>query len=1315
VLLEGPTSRKLVVRALLDSGSTISLISTRAANSLQLPKTQTHITFSGIQDSSSAPSHALVNVSMSSLQTPNQPYQISAAVVPKVTGNLPLQGAAGVQNLPHLKDLELADPTFYLPGRIDLLLGENILSKLLKPDIRVGPEGTPIAWKTVFGWAIRGPFTPNVQETVRAATHVNIPTVINSTDQVLAKFWETEEPPAMNMALTPEEDQVQKHYDATHVYLPESRRYEVSLPRKPGVAALGDSRTQALQRYQANERALLRKGTWEPFQAVIQEYVDLGHAQPVPQPSLTTPEESYYLPMHGVVKSSSTSTKLRVVFDASAKTSSALSLNDTLLVGPTLYPNLDEILLRFRTYRIALTGDISKMFRQVQLAEQDRHLHRFLWRAQPSDKICDYQMNRVTFGVSSSPHLAVRTLQQTAQDHGAHLPNASWHVNHSFYVDDLLAGADTIEAANRLHKELRGMLEKGGFDLRKWRSSSDEVLNHINPSLLEKLPTKDLVDRHSASYPKALGVEWDSAQDTMATSITLPTAYTSTKRGIISDVAKTFDILGWLAPTILEMKILYQQLWEEKLGWDESVPEPYLTKHRNWRNQLPILAEVKIPRCYFAEEATLTTELHGFSDASEAAYAAVVYLRATYLVHEPTCRLVIAKTKVAPVKTISVPRLELCGASLLSKLLTTVRTSLNIPLEQVNAWSDSSIVLSWLDGTPKRYKTFVANRISAITKMVPPESWKHVPTEQNPADCASRGLSPTALRDHPLWWSGPPWLAWEPVRIPDQPTNDELVSLSTLETKAVACNTVNPVPPEWMELRCSSYHTQLCVTAWYLRAVHNFLARIHGHTERRTKNLILTSPEISSAEHFLFTQSQQRTFPTDLARLKAVPSKPLQSSSNLLPLNPFLGRNGLIQVGGRLSNATLSPSQKHPVILSGKDMLTKLLFEYDHVMLGHCGPTLLLSHVGSRLHILGARRLARSVCRDCVICKKAAAKTETQLMGQLPATRVTPTPPFTITGIDYAGPFTLKRGHTRKPVLVKAYLALFVCLATKAVHIEIVSDLTTEAFLASLKRFISRRGLPSEIHTDNGTNFQGARNDLSDLYRFLANSTSTAAINTYLLKQWITWHCIPQRAPHFGGLWEAAVKSTKFHLKRVVGSQRLDYEEFSTIATQVESCLNSCPLTSTTSHPVDGITILTPGHFLIGRALRAYPETVISSDTSLHKRWVLCQAIIHHFWRRWSAEYLQHLQKAGKWKTQKPNLKPGDVVVITDNTAFTNHWPMGLILKVFPGKDGLVRSVDVKTSTAVLRRPIAKLALLIRDESSNTAPQLTTEEPILSQ
>ena len=206
-------------------------------------------------------------------------------------------------------------------------------------------------------------------------------------------------------------------------------------------------------------------------------------------------------------------------------------------------------------------------------------------------------------------------------------------------------------------------------------------------------------------------------------------------------------------------------------------------------------------------------------------------------------------------------------------------------------------------------------------------------------------------------------------------------------------------------------------------------------------------------------------------------------------------------------------------------------------------------------------------------------------MGQLPPARVNPSPPFSVTGINYAGPFTLKRGHTRKPVLVKAYIALFVCFATKAVHLEIVSDLTTEAFLAALRRFVSRRGLPTEIHSDNGTNYVGARNDLADIYQFLSSDTTSSSIHSYLLTNRISWHCIPERAPHFGGLWEAAVKSTKFHLRRVIGLQRLDFEEFSTITTQVESCLNSRPICTTTSHCPDGIMMLTPGLLLVGHAL----------------------------------------------------------------------------------------------------------------------------------
>ena len=254
--------------------------------------------------------------------------------------------------------------------------------------------------------------------------------------------------------------------------------------------------------------------------------------------------------------------------------------------------------------------------------------------------------------------------------------------------------------------------------------------------------------------------------------------------------------------------------------------------------------------------------------------------------------------------------------------------------------------------------------------------------------------------------------------------------------------------------------------------------------------------------------------------------QPILNKSRLISLSPFLCQDGLLRVGGRLSKANLSKSQTPPIILYHKCSLVLSMFNYNHVALGHCGPTLLLSFVGIRLHIVGARQLARSVCRSCIICRRQSAKSEGQMMGQLPSQRVVPHYPFQVTGMDYAGPLTLKKGHTRKPVLIKAYLAIFVCFTTKAVHLEVIEDLSTEDFLAGLKRFIARRGLPSELHSDNGKNFIGAKNDLQLLYKFLQTKQVDASISKYLLSQCIDWFCIPERSPHFGGLWEAALKST---------------------------------------------------------------------------------------------------------------------------------------------------------------------------------------------
>ena len=1305
VTLTGPGGHTMPARALMDSGAAMSLVSSRIAQLLKLNLHRANIQFSGVQGTPCKAAKYTSNLSISPIQAKAPSIELAAAVVATVTNDLPAQELSSTTDLSHIANLQLADPNFHIPGRIDIILGADVYYRLLgKAPAVVGSILDPAAISTIFGWAITGPVRTHSHHTQSTPSlHYQLTPADLQLDLRMAQFWEMEEVDKAPEPLTSAEDQAQVHYDVTTSYSSDQLRYTVELPKKVDVPALGESRSQALSRYISNEKSIIRRKVWKPFQAVVQGYLDLGHAEPVP-PSLSLPREHYYLPMHSVTKQSSTTTKLRVVFDGSATTSTGISLNESLLIGPTLHPTLGAILIKFRSYPVAITADISKMYREVALAPKDRDLHRFIWRARPEDPVKDYRMTRVTFGVSASPYLAVRTLQQAAIDHGEGYPTAVTHILESFYVDDLLAGADSPGEAISLHHQLRGILAKGGFDLCKWRSNSKNVLSVIPSELQESVPVKEMAESHTTPYPKALGLEWDSRLDLMAPAIQPSEPFNTTKRGLVSDVSKTFDILGWIAPAVLVMKLLYQQLWLLKTGWDEQLPIELIQQHSKWRQQLPVLSSKQLPRCYYhLTQPTLTRQLHGFADASVKAYGAVIYVRSTYAEHPPIISLIISKTRVAKLKPSTIPRQELCAAVLLTELLTEAKGILEIADADVHCWSDSSIVLSWLDGHPRDYKVFVTNRINSILQVTSPQSWRHVPTADNPADCASRGLMPSELLTHTLWWDGPEWLRQEPFSIPWQPPRKPLLAPELRVSTVI--NSLSQSPPPLLETRYSSYHKLVTITAWCLR-FHAKLKRKKDtpHSEH------LTVKELHYAEQTLARRSQERSFAKE--RQALLHDRALSPSSRLLALAPYLDQDLLLRVGGRLSNSSLTLSQMHPVIIDASDMFTKLLCICLHTILGHCGPTLLLASLGRRFHIVNARRLTRSICSQCTVCRKASPRPRPQQLGELPADRVSTTPAFQSTGVDYAGPFTLKKGHTRKPVLIKAYLALFVCLSTKAVHIEVVSDLTTAAFIATLQRFIARRGCPTSIHSDNGSNFIGARNQLAQLYQFLQADSINSSIHQHLLAQRIVWDTIPERSPHFGGLWESAVKKAKYHLKRVVGSQVLTYEELATVSAQVEACINSRPLTAMTSHNQDGITPLTPGHFLLLKPPTAYPEyPSLPEEPCNLKKWQLCKSMVQHFWERWSREYLQTLQARTKWKTSTPNLLVGDIVILKEDKTFACHWPLARVTKTYPGKDGLVRVAQITTGNSTYKRPITKLALLHREESQETS--LTSLPPAI--
>lgn len=435
---------------------------------------------------------------------------------------------------------------------------------------------------------------------------------------------------------------------------------------------------------------------------------------------------------------------------------------------------------------------------------------------------------------------------------------------------------------------------------------------------------------------------------------------------------------------------------------------------------------------------------------------------------------------------------------------------------------------------------------------------------------------------------------------------------------------------------------------------------------------------MSQATDVLLRVAQQQSFPVEFELLKA--GKALPNKNRLLSLSPFMDSNNLIRVGGRLGNSHYDYNVQHPIILCSKHKLCQLLFDKYHKTLFHAGPQLLLATIRHNYWPLGGRLLAKKTVHSCIKCCRLKAETVQPIMGHLPTQRVQLEFPFLETGVDYAGPMLIADRKGRGCRLIKSYICIFVCLATKAVHLELVSDMTKEAFIAALNRFIARRGKPQNIFSDNGTTFVGAFNELANILKQTVNLTSE------MIEQGINFSFIPAYTPHFGGLWESAVKSVKHHLRRILGLAHLTYEEMSTCLIQIEAILNSRPITPLSSDPSD-LTPLTPAHFLLGRSLVFVPHPQVSNEkiTSL-SRFHRIEYLKQHFWARFSNEYILWLQQKTRWCKLKGELKEGAMVVIKDKNLPPLMWLLGRVTRLLPGKDNIARVADIKTKKGILRR-----------------------------
>lgn len=1282
VILKSNHGITTVLKAIIDSGSQACFISEKATQILKLHKSPVNATVSGMEAMKAKVKHE-VEFQLLSRWAKDFKLPIKAYVMSKhLTANVPSRTIMKTE-WPHLSKIQLADEDYFASGTIDLLLGVNEYAAILKRGLIKGPPGTPCAQNTHLGWILMGGTSERFQEKEKTTKvfkqEVNI-------DDLLKTIWEVDLD--TKRSLTLKEQQCEDIYSKTH-RRDKDGKYIVKLPfntdhlRSPE----GNTREIAKRRLEQLERRFIRnKELCQEYTEVMNEYIELKHMEEVPVNELGN--KSVYLPHHAVVRSDKESTKTRVVFDASCKGSNGISLNDELLSGPVLQDDLRSLIIRWRTHAVCFISDIQKMYRMIWVDKADTDLQRILWRNNVSQRIKDYRLLTVTFGTASAPYLAIKTLLQLADDEGSKYPEAATILREDLYVDDVMSGCDNVKEAVRISQDLKELLGLGGFQLKKWASNSRDFMETIDPN---ERSSNVLLKLNIDGIVKALGIQWNIGMDQLEYKLSLPPASNIiTKRNILSDIQKLFDPLGWIAPSLVMAKILIQQLWQEKVGWDEPLNQTLSEKWITMRSDLENVNEISIKRWMNTTNKD-NIEIHGFSDASVQAYGTVVYCRVLHSDGTVTSSIIAARTRVAPLKTISLPRLELCGALLLSRLLKQIQRAMRIPTSQIYAWTDSSIVISWLFGDTNKWKPFVANRVVEITTNLNCNQWHHVQSKDNPADIASRGMTVENLKKCDMWWNGPYWLRQPKIQFTKSNIKPTELEMRKNIVQSLKVTNIEDEGRNKLCLQFENFDTlkELLRTITYCR---RFLKQ-----KELQYNLdkIMTTEELRISLHICLKRAQEEEFKEEIDRLNI--KKTVKKCSKIKFLNPYLDEAGVLRVGGRLRHSGLVDESKHPIILGRNTKLTHLIVAEAHAKTLHGGIQLMLTYLRSKYWILRAKALVKQYIHRCLVCAKLNAKVRTQVMGDLPSVRVKPARAFLNSGVDFAGPIQILTTKGRGARTSKAYIAIFVCLATKAIHLELVSDLSSAAFISAFKRFCARRGRCTNIWSDQGRNFVAANKELSAAWKE-ASLQLDGEIADLLANDGTQWHFIPPYSPTFGGLWEAGVKSIKYHLKRIL-TTNLTFEEMTTVLCEIEACLNSRPLCPMDD---DSMQPLTPGHFLITEPPVIVPDqTMKDIKMSTLTRWQYTRKLVNDFWTRWKNEYLTRLQQRPKWLKRQDEFMIGDIVLVKQDNLPPGKWNMGRITEKHPGPDGFTRVYSVKTGDHITRRCITKLCPLPINTDTN--------------
>ena len=1010
---------------LLDTGAQVSLILQSTATSLGLKGTDTAVTITKVGGESETIRTKIYKVQLSAVEG-HKRFVVKAIGIPSITEECTVLKTV---DLPAKFGLPKHTRFYRGKGNIDLLIGID------HPKMHTGETrqfNHLLARQSPSGWVVFGGKSES-DALVANILHVRYATPVD-----LTEFWAME---SMGVQVKPcvcdEDGLTQVEREETKV-IEEScvkvgSQWMIPYPWKRNPCLLPDNRELAEKCLRSTEKRLKRNPEQaKAYNDQIEEMISMNFARKLSEKEIKAHKGPvYYVAHHAVVRPEKKSTPLRIVFNSSAVYQDQC-LNDYWMKGPDLLNNLFGIILRFREREVAIVGDISKMYHRVLIPEQDQHVHRFLWRNLEENREPDVYVKTVlTFGDKPAPAMAQIALKKTGQENEECFPEAAKVIERSTYMDDICESVNTRNEAQRLTKDIDKVLQSGGFKVKGWTSNKELIENEH-----KEVDRESTVSFQENITEKVLGIVWGSKADELhfkvesdllkaiiekghnATDVKL------TKRTLLSQTARIYDPIGLAAAFIIRAKIGMQELWQIGVDWDQELPSTIQEKWIRLLKEMTELNSIKFQRhLLFTGAVSEIPTLCVFSDASEEAFGACAYIRIRKDDGTYQAKLIAAKSRVAPLKQLSIPRLELLAAVLAARLANTIQKESRIQFYDVMFFTDSAITLAWIRSQSRKYKPFVSSRIGEIQSISNPCQWRHIPGEVNVADDVSRGVPVQELNGR--WNNGPEFLhldesEWPKGKLPENFGEEQLE-----RRKQKFCGIETVKVKEAIDIeRFSSWQRLVRTTAWILRLREKIRLKKKGQVGKEGP---LTVTELQNAEFYWLIEAQKEI-------VKCVQKGELKS------LSPFTDEKGVIRVGGRADKALISYDTKHPILLPYKHRLSYLITMHYH-MYGHSGVASTTAKVRNKYWVIKGNKLSKAIKKSCVFCRKHAHKVEEQRMAQLPTIRLAPhTPPFHNISCDYFGPIQVKISRNKRK---KYYGVIFTCLNTRAVHIEMAVDLTT--------------------------------------------------------------------------------------------------------------------------------------------------------------------------------------------------------------------------------------------------------------------------------